>query len=96
MLYIAGLAQFCWANRACVGHAIFVSGYLYCVTLCRALLRQPLVDLAELLSSDNLTAWSALTLKEYIAWQAVVVQRFRVGIKWKCLVLGGPEVCKRL
>lgn len=77
-------------------HAIFVPGYLYCVTLCRALLRQPLMDLAQLLSSDNLTAWSALALKECSAWQAVVAQRFEVGTKWKCLVLGGPKVSGRL
>ena len=77
MLHIAGLVRFCCANWACVGHAIFVPGYLYCVTsLCRALLPQPLMDLAELLSSDNLTARSALAFKEHGSWQAVVVWRF--------------------
>lgn len=47
------LLWFCCANRACVGHAILVPGYLYCVTVCRALIPQPLIGLAELLSSDN-------------------------------------------
>lgn len=61
-----------------VGHAIFVPGYLYHMTLCRAFLPQPLMDLAELLSSENLTAQSALTLKECSSRQTVVVRRFGV------------------
>lgn len=36
-----------------MGHAILVPGYLYRVRVCRVLIPQPLVDLAELLSSDN-------------------------------------------
>lgn len=36
-----------------MGHAILVPGYLYRVTVSRALIPQPLIDLAELLSSDN-------------------------------------------
>lgn len=36
-----------------MGQAILVPGYLYRVTVCRALIPQPLTDLAELLSSDN-------------------------------------------
>lgn len=36
-----------------MGHAILVTGYLYHVTVCRALIPQPLIDLAELLRSDK-------------------------------------------
>lgn len=36
-----------------MGHAILVPGYLYHVTVCRTLIPQPLIDLAEFLSSDN-------------------------------------------
>lgn len=36
-----------------MGHAVSVPGYLYRVRVCRALIPQPLIDLAELLSSDN-------------------------------------------
>lgn len=45
-----------------MGHAILVPGYLYHVTVCRALIPQPLIDLAELLSTAELLnkAWSAL------------------------------------
>lgn len=59
-----------------MGHAIFVPGYLYRMTFCKALLPQPSIDLAELFSSDNLTARSDLAFKERSSWQAVIVWRF--------------------